>query len=98
MREACSAKVFGSGSLILGSGLERGNGPPAPTGSKASLGFSGGGGSCGILPAGTGGGAAEASIFGGSIAGAGTAGTGGPGAGSGAPKRGACGTCAGGPA
>src|SRR5579863_254787 len=79
------------------SGLGMGEEPLAPTGSKANLGFSGGGGSCGILPAGRGGGGAvSASILGGSIAGAGRAATGGPGTGGGGRKRGAGGTGAGG--
>src|ERR1019366_5216063 len=77
----------------------RGELPPAPTGSNASLGFSGGGGAiCGTFPgeATGGGGTTAASILGGSM-GVGIAGAA-EGTGTGARKRGACGTGEGGAA
>src|SRR3981081_971495 len=92
-RNVSSMVVATGGSLTLALLFGRGEEPPAPTFSNASLGFSGGGGAiCGRLPgeATGGGGTAEGSILGGSI-GAGIAGTAG-GAGNGARERGACGT------
>ncbi len=99
LRSASSMVVVACGSFTLGLELGRDAFPPAPTSSKASLGFSGGGGSTdGRVPgeASGGGGTTTASILGAST-GAGIEGTG-TGAGCGGRNRGARGTGAGGAA
>src|SRR5260370_25688945 len=96
LRSASSMVVVACGSFTLGLELGRDAFPPAPTSSKASLGFSGGGGSTdGRVPgeASGGGGTTTASILGAST-GAGIEGTG-TGAGCGGRNRGPRGTGAG---